>query len=711
MSTPGGSEADKSKVISALVQQLKNGEINKSELFDRLSKLSAPRSAARGAAPGSSDAAGAERAPETGDDAPAGSADGAGGSAGLGSGGSPERREKVARLIEQKRAARSAASSAKRAPPAASPAGAGGDADRELDMDQFRALHDEDGGARGQTPRTGRRRGPQQQQRAPSPAGARGGAGSRSAGRRGRSGRAAAPATEDYTFKPKITKLPSSYHKRAGDDLPFEQRVMLWKQLKDEEYKRRRAAEEEEAVKDCTFKPKINKTSRVTAARKRAGGKSVHSRLYEQGSPRGVATRGGGRPAGLDEDDARECTFRPKINQYSSSAREVKPRYMDEPKRRAPTDAPPDMEECTFKPKTLNPKPSMHLAQEYLKTDVVERLSRQRSADDSGADLSGSGGDLDVSRRSTAERAGGHGGTGGGGGSSVRDGTRPVMDMNTFLNSMEGRAVYTPPKSRGAPKGRRPQSAGSAGQRGRRGRRGSTGSGSTRGVSPSFQQFLERQNMRQQKKEEHLDDIKKSMNRDCTFQPKLDKNSLDMAQKNMGDKFLHRLAAHMLRKEHEAVRQKARVAHDPECTFQPKILKASQKRSARTAVEMSRGDALKRETAQRLMRLQAEQAELAGLTFQPETNTNKRKWEGVDGRLRILEDPDGYLERVQKEQKAFSERQRRAMQEAEMKEFSECTFKPQVHDAPAYVKRIARSWALTRAAQGDESTEEKPEWR
>mgnify|MGYP006902769083 CR=1 FL=1 len=42
--------------------------------------------------------------------------------------------------------------------------------------------------------------------------------------------------------------------------------------------------------------------------------------------------------------------------------------------------------------------------------------------------------------------------------------------------------------------------------------------------------------------------------------------------------------------------------------------------------------------------------------------------------------------------------------------FQDCTFKPQIHDAPAYIKRIARSMALTKAARPPEPAP-KPDWR
>ncbi len=65
------------------------------------------------------------------------------------------------------------------------------------------------------------------------------------------------------------------------------------------------------------------------------------------------------------------------------------------------------------------------------------------------------------------------------------------------------------------------------------------------------------------------------------------------------------------------------------------------------------------------MRLKAEQAQLDGLTFQPEINPASRE---IEGRLRLASEGDTYLQRVQLDMKLFSDRQRKAAQEAEMQE-------------------------------------------
>ena len=169
---------------------------------------------------------------------------------------------------------------------------------------------------------------------------------------------------------------------------------------------------------------------------------------------------------------------------------------------------------------------------------------------------------------------------------------------------------------------------------------------------------------------------------------------------------MERLAKDALRKEHGKMKHKAEIARLESCTFKPNILASSRSRPSRSFTELSRGDSLKRETAARLMKLKAEQDELEGLTFRPKLNPSNAR-----SRLNILSDPDSYLERIQKQEESFSIRRRKALQEQEMKEFAECTFHPQINEAPTYIKRIAKSMALAREARPAKAERKMPEWK
>jgi hypothetical protein len=115
----------------------------------------------------------------------------------------------------------------------------------------------------------------------------------------------------------------------------------------------------------------------------------------------------------------------------------------------------------------------------------------------------------------------------------------------------------------------------------------------------------------------------------------------------------------------QSLQKKAVLAVDAECSFTPRINKRSKELKGRSVIDMSRGDMLRKENAQRLMRLKSEQAQLDGLTFQPEINPASRE---IEGRLRITSEGDTYLQRVQLDMKLFSDRQRKAAQEAEMQQ-------------------------------------------
>ena len=53
------------------------------------------------------------------------------------------------------------------------------------------------------------------------------------------------------------------------------------------------------------------------------------------------------------------------------------------------------------------------------------------------------------------------------------------------------------------------------------------------------------------------------------------------------------------------------------------------------------------------------------------------------------------------------------MAERDASTLKECTVKPEIHEALAYVKRIAKSMALTRAARtpAEAAAASKPDWR
>lgn len=191
------------------------------------------------------------------------------------------------------------------------------------------------------------------------------------------------------------------------------------------------------------------------------------------------------------------------------------------------------------------------------------------------------------------------------------------------------------------------------------------------------------------------------------FTPELCRKSLSISRStNRGD-FLERVDRDNQRRLHETVKKQTAVA-DAENTFNPELSKKAERMRPRSSYEMSRGDLLKKETNQRLLKLRMEQEELKKLTFTPQVSKMAQKSQST---LKLNEDPKGYIQRhtrAEKEKDAF----RRAMlEQREQNESLGCTFVPQTKECPAYVKRIARSLSIVKAARTVEAPPARPEWR
>ena len=85
------------------------------------------------------------------------------------------------------------------------------------------------------------------------------------------------------------------------------------------------------------------------------------------------------------------------------------------------------------------------------------------------------------------------------------------------------------------------------------------------------------------------------------FQPRLCKKSIMLSSKNTKGEFLERVERDVLRRNDNELR--AAVTQDEKCTFKPQLTTKSTKQRTRTVFEMSRGDMLKRDTTNRMMRL------------------------------------------------------------------------------------------------------------
>ena len=527
---------------------------------------------------------------------------------------------------------------------------------------------------------------------------------------RGR-GRTRQGADPSYSYHPEIRPLPASYggsaqHRVEG---PFEERVEKWKRRREEATRLKRKEREEDATRGCTFRPKINSNSRLTAARARgASSVPVTERLYNyakkrlerQGvTPKRLQRRSVGdgdsstAPSRFEEEPDRpltlkekqeletECTFRPKINKNRDAA-PVRSRYRSQTPGRVRRTAPTGMDECTFTPHVNPVRPEMNLAQMYVRTEVFDRLSRPRAVDKARA--------AEAAAVARAAGGGAHGG-------AAAAPERPIMDMTTFMSAVGGdpaargrRGSVQSDSDRSRSRSRSPRSSASGARRDGNFNNvrcvracvfvwlWAVGCGLrlwlcveravlTYVVAVVRPQFLRRMQAKEEERKRKLEEARKPQH---SHQPKISRGTKKLlASRGDSGGFLKRVEKNALRKNYDALRRKERDGGvDPHCTFKPKINESSAKRKPRSYVEMSVGDAARRETAQRLLKLKAEQDELAGLTFRPKTNRNV----DVSGKLNVLSDPDSYLRRVAAEARALKERQARAASEAQMKECVVC---------------------------------------
>ncbi|CAM9320548.1 unnamed protein product [Ectocarpus sp. 12 AP-2014] len=564
----------------------------------------------------------------------------------------------------------------------------------------------------------------------------------------------------ECTFRPKIKGLPQSYGTTNHDDTPFLQRVHQWQKDKEKDADTRKAHGQDKELEECTFTPRVNGVSRRAArSRRQALGENhltVDDRLYDEFVRREMdrSHLAAEKAAREEEQLHEECTFRPDLPTKraadaiaavaaagaAAGGREENsvdwgytvPRGRSRYRQAAAAVAAAvatggvgaggsvwgagrranggrengrkvggrgggrrhwELEPCTFTPNVIGARKGMDQAQQYLQYDVVERLTGAAFRSSDGSDCNDSEGS-EEGEALLRERGG-----------TLRNGLRQgfgvgregISTSNWDSGDGEKQLAY----------GTERQEAQSPRQR-----KGGGGSD----TSSSFHAFLSRQNKLETDKLKHIEQIQARYTmRQHTFQPEICAESTKIhKESNKGD-FLQRVARDAARKEHEAVRQKAAGLHDPDCTFKPQITARSATLQARSVVELSRGDQLKRETTQRLSRLRAEQELLADTTFRPRINADAASQMAVS-KLKVVSDPDNYIATVETLRRRKEESVVKGAIERAAKEVEGCTFKPETTECPAYITRIAQSIcaskALPRPGGGKKQVKNaKPDWR
>lgn len=273
-------------------------------------------------------------------------------------------------------------------------------------------------------------------------------------------------------------------------------------------------------------------------------------------------------------------------------------------------------------------------------------------------------------------------------------------------------------------------------------------------TTKEFNQFLQTQEQREMLRKKRLEDIASKVHRN-EFKPKICPTSEKITKKKNSASFLERMERDTIRKDQKMENILMQQQNIPkECTFTPHLISKSyqnrnqntlkvsngsnfklaidksnnssnrssftstgSRQPPKTPAELSKADLLKRETNRRILKKKIDKERYAECTFKPNLNpVSKILNKKVGSKLQLNEDPDNYVIRCQLNEAKRMEETRKAQQEKIIREMDGCTFRPQISECPSFVKRIAKSMALTKMQKMSESENTKnrqikPEWR
>ncbi|GMI00962.1 hypothetical protein TrVE_jg1744 [Triparma verrucosa] len=523
----------------------------------------------------------------------------------------------------------------------------------------------------------------------------------------------------ELTFKPKIRPLPSGIYGggtpngsiKGGSNahLSFDERTKRTVEERENKLNEKRQQKQSKELDGCTFNPAININSKRAAQMAKKDNRTVAERLYDERVHLAAKQQMRVKQQEAEAEKVFEDThtFTPGLGVGEGSVKKkkvirkrdgtpVQSRFRQV--AASPCQRPTDQKDkrCSFTPTVTGVRGNMSSAKLYLKNDVFSRLQN-------GAQSSNNEGQAKENENPVFNAA-----------DVDEEEPRPVMDMATFMNNVQKKKVVRPasagrsrPKSATKAAAARPSSAG----RSRPSTSGSVGGNSAKVDSAQFHAFLARQNQTELKKKQKIDHLRRQSQQ--THKPVLCSTTINLTQDRKQEDFLKRLKQYQVRKDHQQIKLKAQHNTDPECTFEPSLNSKSNDlaEGGRSVVELSRGDHLRKETTQKMLRLRHEQSQMKELTFHPKVNHSNKVARNASSRLKIVEDPDNYLSRLQQNAKHRKDTLRRKAQELEMKTLEECTFRPQTSECPGYIKRIARSMALTKVDKQEGIDAGKPEWR
>lgn len=179
---------------------------------------------------------------------------------------------------------------------------------------------------------------------------------------------------KECTFRPEIKKLPNMYVQRDNSKTPIVERLHAWQNRVKASKGLKQAQKNEEELGTCTFKPRLNETSKLLSSSARQDIRNVSLRSQARAK---LVEREIRRQA--EQSHLEECTFKPKIN--TNSKQMVKRNkslqaYNNRSKKNEARVLEDVMKECTFTPQINKVKKSMQAATLYLEMHPFERLSQ-----------------------------------------------------------------------------------------------------------------------------------------------------------------------------------------------------------------------------------------------------------------------------------------------------------------------------------------------
>eukprot|EP00953_Heterococcus_sp_UTEX-ZZ885_P036570 18816-Heterococcus_DN1.PRE.3 len=238
----------------------------------------------------------------------------------------------------------------------------------------------------------------------------------------------------------------------------------------------------------------------------------------------------------------------------------------------------------------------------------------------------------------------------------------------------------------------------------------------------TFQQFLSSQNHHHTKKQMNIAKLTAAVM--PSFTPHIDEHSRQIASEKLGKSvFLQRVEIDAMR--HQRGLRRAEREHDDKitaaCTFKPTVNESSKHRRARTAVELSVGDVIKRDRKRQAARVRQETVHAQQHTFKPVLHTEGTGIAPLvsEGRLMLQSDPDSYLARVEQARHEREAALKRQYYENMIANVAQCTFTPEIRACPAFIQRTAEGYALLQQQQqqqqqkqrGRQQERQLPEWR